>query len=245
MEEQPKNNLVEVLRTLYTWRKHIIIITIIAAIGSAVTSLLMPNYYKSTCIFYPYSPKVADARTLYMKDVNYDIFGQSADVDRVISISNSSLIIRDIVREFDLINHYDIDTSSDHAMFDAMKEFRDNLEVIKNDEGAIELSIFDQNDTIAEQLVKTIIGKTNYINIKTTLQNNEKTLEVYGNHKKAKTIQLNTLIDSLQTLREKYNILNPEEESKFLSIELLKSKVRIGKFKEIWRLIKQNKRLRK
>lgn len=229
--EENKNNLVEVIRVLYKWRKHIFIICGVAFLGSAIISLLLPNYYKSTTIFYPYSPKLADSRTLYTKDANYDIFGRSADIDRLISISNSSLIVKDMIKEFDLIQHYNIDTSTTHVMYDAMKEFRENLEVIKNDEGAIELSILDQNDSMAVEMVKIMVGKINYINLKTTLQNNEKTLSVYQEHLKNKTAQLNSITDSLKKLKNEFNILNPETESRLLAEKISELKIKTAEAK--------------
>ncbi len=220
---QDKNNLVDVILVLLKWRKHIIIVCAIAAIGSAIISLLLPNYYKSTCIFYPLSPKLADSRTLYMKDVNYNIYGHSDDVDRLISISNSSLIVKDMIKEFDLLNHYKID-SSEFQMYDAMKEFRENLEVIRNDQGAIELSIYDQSDSVAEEMVRTMVGKVNYINLKATLDNNKKTLTTYEEHVKNKALQLGQITDSLKVLKNNYQILNPDEESKLLAQKVVNLK---------------------
>ncbi len=229
--EHNKNSLVEVLLVLLKWKWHIATTCVIAGVGSALIALfVLPVYFKSTCIFYPYSPKLADARTLYMKDVNYDIFGRSSDIDRLISISNSSVIIKDMIKEFDLVKHYKID-STQHTNYDAIKEFRDNLEVIKNDEGAIELTIFDQNDTLCAEMVKIMVGKINYINLQTTLQNNEKTLEVYKNHVGNKTTQLKSITDSLQKLKTTYLILDPGEESKLLAQQLVKLKAQLAEAK--------------
>ncbi|MEL6862808.1 MAG: hypothetical protein AAFP19_00245, partial [Bacteroidota bacterium] len=54
-----KENLLGVLSTIFRWKKPIIYICGIAAVGSVLISLLLSNYYESTTLFYAASPDLA------------------------------------------------------------------------------------------------------------------------------------------------------------------------------------------
>ena len=105
---------------------------------------------------------MSDPRTLYNKDINYKIFGSAEDIDRIISIANSSLIHRDMIKEFDLINHYELDSDnpadSNIVMEFTLEEFRSNFDFIKNDEGALEITIHDTDKELAAEMVKIMTG---------------------------------------------------------------------------------------
>lgn len=206
--EDNRFNLIELVKIWLRWKKHILTICIITVIGSATVSLMMPEYFKSTSIFYPYNPKLSDPRTLYVKDINYNIFGKSDDIDRIISIANSSLIHRDMIKEFNLLEHYKIDTGA-LAMTFALEEFRGNFDFIKNNEGALEITIYDIDQDLAAEMVKIMTGKINFINIETIKKNNEKLLKVYGQHSAKKLSEIDILSDSLAGLREKYQLFVP------------------------------------
>ena len=220
--EENRFNLVELVKIWLRWKIHIFIICAIAVLGSAVVSLTMPEYFKSTSVFYPYNPKLSDPRTLYVKDLNYNIFGRSEDIDRIISIANSSVIHRDMIKEFDLIEHYDIDTGK-LALTYALEEFRGNFDFIKNDEGALEITIYDTDEELAAEMVKIMTGKINYINIETIKKNNLKLLGVYEQHTKAKESEMKLLSDSLLSVREKYQLFVPLSKISLNSLNAIKT----------------------
>jgi len=211
--EENRFNLVELIKIWLRWKKHIFAICTVAVIGSSVISLIMPEYYKSTAIFYPYNPKMSDPRTLYVKDINYNIFGKSEDIDRIISVANSSLIHRDMIKEFNLVKHYKLESDnpgdSNLVIAFALEEFRGNFDFIKNNEGALEITIYDTDENLAAEMVKIMTGKINYINIETIKKNNEKLLGVYKQHAESKLKEITILSDSLTNLRNKYQLFVP------------------------------------
>ena len=211
--EENNFNLVELIKIWLRWWKHIMFICILAAVGSAITALMMPEYFKSTAVFYPYNPKLSDPRTLYVKDINYNIFGKSDDIDRLISIANSSLIHRDMIKEFNLVEHYEMESDdpadSNLVLEYTLEEFRSNFDFIKNDEGALEITIYDTDKALAAEMVKIMTGKINYINIETIKKNNEKLLGVYQQHADSKLKEISQIADSLNNAREKYNLFVP------------------------------------
>ena len=56
-------NLFDVFKVLWKWRKTVSIIMIVALVASIIVSLLMPNYYKSTAIFYAANPAMNDRQS--------------------------------------------------------------------------------------------------------------------------------------------------------------------------------------
>jgi hypothetical protein len=96
-------------------------------------------------VFYPANLQLYDKQTLFNNKQVYSSFGDDADEDRLISIAESDTLAREIVLKFDLINHYKIKSNdSGLALYKAVKEFSGNFDILKNDQGALELKIIDK-----------------------------------------------------------------------------------------------------
>ncbi|MBW8049028.1 MAG: hypothetical protein FVQ77_01555 [Cytophagales bacterium] len=213
-------NLISVIKILLQWKKHIFIVTLIAAIGSIIISLFLQNYYKSTVLFYASNPKYLDP-TLVFSEHDRDVFGTEEDSERLISIGNSAKIAFEIIQKFNLYKNYDIDsTNTKFHRTKILTTFRKYTQIMKTPEGAIEITVYDADRYIAADVANEMLTKIDYFN-KQSIRNNMSS--IVDLHKlsmvetEAKILQLN---DSLENTRRKYNIYNPEVESELLTTEL-------------------------
>jgi hypothetical protein len=77
-------NLVEFLRLIIGWKKPILIVCSIAAIGTFIVTdpHIMPPYYKSKCVIYAANPELTSAQNLFSANPEATtMFGLSADID--------------------------------------------------------------------------------------------------------------------------------------------------------------------
>ena len=54
-----KENLLGVLETVFKWKKQILRVLIVTAVGSVIISLFLSNYYQSSTLFYAASQDLA------------------------------------------------------------------------------------------------------------------------------------------------------------------------------------------
>ncbi len=217
MEPNYKESLVDVLKVVYRWRKPIIIVCGLAAIGSIIISLMMPNYYKSTTVIYPTNPSLSSPSQIFgtTEEVNY--FGEDEDVNRILTIANSTDVVGFLIKKFNLMEHYDIDSTDAKADFKTQKQFKKLYEVVKDKYDNIQISVEDTDKDLATKIVNQARGKVDDINKKLILVNQEKLLKAYEENVKSLEKNLSKVSDSLTILRKKYGIYDIESQSELLA----------------------------
>ena len=56
-------------------------------------------------------------------EIEIDYFGTASDVDRILTIANTSSLIDYVINHFHLMEHYDIDSTKEMARYNCKKEF--------------------------------------------------------------------------------------------------------------------------
>lgn len=198
-------SLLDLIRTLVKWRKMIVIVTILAAAVSVVVALMLPNYYKSTTIFYPQNLSAFDRGYLFgneSKERVQSLFGDKQDVNRVLSIANSAELIGEIIRKYDLAAHYGVDTTSSQWRFRVNKEFNENFKVIKSDLDNIELSIWDTDPKLAADIANYFVYRINQLYSGLLQERNEKNEVTVTEQLTDLEIELKAINDSLESIRD-------------------------------------------
>ncbi|HEY8400254.1 MAG TPA: hypothetical protein VIK89_03275, partial [Cytophagaceae bacterium] len=131
----------------------------------------------------------------------YEIFGNSADVDRILQIGNSTTVANFIIKKYDLVKRYDIDTTDPYYNNRVIEEFHENFTITKNNKGAIEVSVLDEDRDIAASMANDIVRFIDTLNRLPTLQNNKK---IMGNYKKS----LELFSKKLDTITKNYPYTN-------------------------------------
>lgn len=223
-----RDNLLGVIGTMYRWRKAIRNVCILALIGSVAFALWLPNYYKSTTIFYPASPEVSKPELIFgssSKMIEY--FGTDKDLDRLMEISYSNEVIDYLVSRFGLYKHYDIDSSGHEGLFWVRETFRGHYAVQKNKNDAVELSIEDQDPEMAARMANAARDKINEIAQRLVKNTQGTLLKSFEENIKQKQLDLNMLADSLRFLQAKYGIYSISEQGDRLTDELANSSAQV------------------
>ncbi|HPE97969.1 MAG: hypothetical protein H6548_02590 [Chitinophagales bacterium] len=154
------NDLVELVRILLKWRKPIIIVTVIAAIGTAAFSwFFMPDYFKSSVNFYPSNPIMTDRQVLYsttVGEIEIDYFGGTADVDRILTLAHTSRMKDYIINKYHLTEHYGYDSTKTLARYKTKKKFEKNYKAVETEFGAVEITVWDKDKQLASDMANHI-----------------------------------------------------------------------------------------
>jgi len=164
-----KNELLErndldstnLLNFLIKWRKHLIIV-IIASI--ALSSLFSSSWfitpkYKSTVVMFPTASNALSQALLGdTKSAKQDIleFGEQEQAEQLLQILNSSVIRDRVIKKYNLMSHYKIDTTSRYKMTKLFDEYENNITFKRTEFMAVEIDVLDKDPQLAADIANDI-----------------------------------------------------------------------------------------
>lgn len=215
---ETKTDLLDVLRTLFRWKRIIVLACLIAAVGSAVIVLLLPVYYQATTVFYATSPDQATPELLFGDGgLVPQLYGNENDIDRIMTISESDDLVDFLVDSFRLFEHYHLAADSPRSQYNVRRYFRGLYDITKSKRDAIQLSIEDQDPELAAAIARAAREKINTMSQDLIKNSQRRSIAAFEGDILAKEEQIGVLSDTLQGLRQRYGIYNTEAQSESLT----------------------------
>jgi len=146
---------------LYRWRKLLIIFTLAAAILSFIFTLpffITPKFRSSVILFPTSSNSVSKALLSENADSKQDIleFGYEEQTEQMLQMLNSNKIRDRIIKEFDLMKHYDIDPNSSYKNTKLNREYDKNITFRRTEFMAVEIAVLDKDPQMAADIANNI-----------------------------------------------------------------------------------------
>lgn len=202
-------SLLGVLRTLWQWRRPIIYTTLTAFVGTIVISLLLTTYYMAETRFLAINPDQANPDVIAgIITTKTPLYGNMNDIDRLMAIAESNELVDFLVNKYNLYEHYDIDTSNVKASTKVRMKFLGLYEVTKTPKDAILIEVEDKDPVLAANLANDARNQIDAISRRLIQNGISKTLEAMQKETMFKEKSMKSLSDSMQQLREKYNIFD-------------------------------------
>jgi tyrosine-protein kinase Etk/Wzc len=215
---ETKTDLLDVLRTLFRWKRIILLACLIAAGGSAVIVLLLPVYYQATTVFYATSPDQATPELLFGDGgLVPQLYGNENDIDRIMTISESDDLVDFLVDSFHLFEHYNLAADNPRSQYNVRRYFRGLYDITKSKRDAIQLSIEDQDPTLAAAIARAAREKINRMSQDLIKNSQRRAIAAFEWDILAKEEQIGVLSDTLQGLRQRFGIYNTEAQSESLT----------------------------
>jgi len=198
------------LETLWKWKKHLIVVGILAIVLSAIfsSSTFIQPKYKSTARIYP--------------SVNIYAFSDESQTEQLLEIVNSQDIKLRMFEAFNLSEVYKINKQDPLYMTYMLAKFNDNVSFKKTEYETIEIQVLDTDPVRASNMCDSIIA---FLDVKVSMIHQTKYGEVVAIAKK----DLNKLdfeIDSinlkLDELRKNYQIFDYDVQSKEITKGMVK-----------------------
>lgn len=210
---------ISLLKYFFKWKIHIIIIGILATGVSVIFSspFFITPLYKSIAVVYP---------------VNLMQYSEESETEQMQQILQSIDIRNRIYDDFNMAEHYGIDTAYEHYYSTLNAEFSECVKFKRTQFESIEIEVTDRNPQIASDITDSIIS---YYNDKVASLHKKKIKELLSD----KMLILNRIqkeIDSLEQihayLRKKYKLLDYQLQTERLTegyVKLLQSGNQQGK----------------
>jgi len=194
-KNQMEMNSIDLLGFLWGNKKTLISIGIIAVIVSSIVALVIEEKFESTVTLYPSKTSSVSFGEVNNEDQTVSKFGEEEEAEQMLQILESASIRQAIVNKYDLLQHYDIDTSGKFVYTELNETYSDNINFERNQNGAVLITVLDKSPDTAALIANDIAS----------LFDSTKNAMIHAraltdfNIKKEK---LKKLIDQMQSLRD-------------------------------------------
>ena len=203
------DSLLGVIATLWRWKKPIILITLLAAIGSIIVAMTLPVFYKANTTFYAAHQDQLKPEKMFGGSTRETyIYGGKEDIDRITTIGNSAELKDALIKEFDLYEHYGIDPNSSTARFSAHDKLLELYSIQKTKHDALTIVVEDEDPIYAANIANGAREHIDKINQNLITSRAEKTLASFEKKIAERESLVKHLQDTLTLLKKQYGIVD-------------------------------------
>lgn len=210
---------------LWRWRKPLLLITLGAAILAAIFSgptFIEPKYQSSVTVF-PSTTNSLSKALLPQKfsSRGQDIleFGSEEQAEQLLQILHSDRIRSTIIERYDLMSHYDIDSSQRYARTQLYDTYEENISFRRTEFMSVEITVLDTDPDTAAMIANDIVVLLDEAKNEIQRERAEKGLNIIRNEYQSLKGEINSLEDSITQLRRK-GIHSYEDQSSVFSEQL-------------------------
>lgn len=212
-------NFIELVKFILKWRKHLTIITLSAAVlAYAVTFLLKPEY-KSKAVFYPGTVNSISYALFYsLKERAQDAlaYGDEENVEQYMQLAKSSRLREKIAKDFNLMEHYDIDQNDPKRYAKLEKKMDKYISVNRTPFNSVEVIVYDTDPELSAQIANAIMYSTDSLKKQSQRIVAQQAFDIVKQEYENKV----AIIDSLSDMTRKLGsdgVYNVEEQSRGLA----------------------------
>lgn len=215
---------VNLMLFMYRWRIIIVGITLLAGLAAAFFSspwFIAPKYRSRVVMFPIATNSVSKALLTENAGAKHDLmeFGEEEQAEQMLQILNSNEIRTRIVQKYDLMTHYDIDTSSRFKNTLLFREYDSNIKFRRTEYMAVEIIVMDTDPQLAADIANDLSNLYDTLKIKMQRQRAAKGLEIVEAEYLGLKSYIKEMDDSLTRLRE-LGIHDYETQSEMINQQL-------------------------
>lgn len=199
------NESIRLLAKIYTWRKKLIIVTVVAAIVSIVVSFLISAQYKATAVVFP-SRTFSVSKLLIEQNQgaqeDYMDLGDEDDAEKLLQILNSSEIRTRIAEKYDLWTNWDIEKNTVYSQHYLKLKWDDMVSFKRTNFVSIRIDVYDYVANRSADIANSIVAFADSVKFRMTKEVAKQALTITENEYNNTISRINILEDSLQAIKE-------------------------------------------
>lgn len=195
---------INILKVIYSKRKLIIALLLLAIIAAVVVNKLTPKRYKSTATVYPVSSNAYN-------DIIYNpTFGKEIEADRLIQLFESNFITDSIIKEFDLVTYYEVDTNDPLAQYYLYENYKSDIEFNRTRYLSVTITAVTKNPELSANIINRLIFLVDIEREKILKTNVKIIADNYQKEYDKKRAEVNNLLDEIYLLSGNKTSANKE-----------------------------------
>lgn len=200
MEKNNKYETQGLLTFLWRWKWVLLIVSIVAAIASSIVALSITPLYKSTVIIFPAKTStVSFSEQRNVKDNTGD-FGEEEQAEQLLQILQSSKIRNRIIQKYNLMKHYDIDTSAQYKFTLLAEEYESKISFERTRYGSIKIDVLDHDKDTAMLIANDIAQLVDTVKNEMIQERTRAAFEIVKRKYVNLQEELNSLVDTISKL---------------------------------------------
>lgn len=189
------------------WRKPLAILTTVAAVASAIFSgpVFITPKFESTVIMFPTSTASISKSLLSKNNVAKEdllSFGEEEQAEQLIQILNSDEIRSKIVDRYNLMEHYEIDTTDKYKQTKLFKEYESNITYKRTEFQSVRIDVLDTEPQRAADIANDIASLVDSVKNRMQKERAFKAMSIAEAEYFEMKDYIKELEDSLNSLRE-------------------------------------------
>jgi capsular polysaccharide biosynthesis protein len=141
----------------------LLVFVLTATLIAAITSLfLLPKQYYAGSTVLPVNSMLTDKSRFFSNNIQelYSVYGTADDLDRIYSIAKAGNVLSFITDSLGLVEHYAITGTATAKKPKAIAQLKKNLQIIKTENGALQIDVWDTNADMAADIANLVVYKT-------------------------------------------------------------------------------------
>jgi uncharacterized protein involved in exopolysaccharide biosynthesis len=203
--EESTFNSSALLVFLYKWKRPLLLVCGAAFVLSTIISFLITPKYKSTVVLFPATTSSV-SKALLTDDNNADQdilkFGKEEQAEQMLQILNSDEIRDKIAKKFDLLHHYDIDTTDRYKTSNLYDEYEDNISFERTEFMSVKINVLDKDPDMAAKIANEITNLLDSVHTRMQRDRSMRALNIIQGEYTKLQDEVKDLDDSLKYLRE-------------------------------------------
>jgi len=189
----------------YVWskRKMLITVSIIAFIVSAIVSLTIKPKFKSSVVLFPAS-SASISKSLLSRNTSQqnDIlrFGGEEEGEQLMQVLNSEDIRYKIIQKFNLAHHYRIDTAKNFGRTKLFGEYKNNIKYMRTEFMSVIIEVLDIKPDTAALIANEISNQVDSVMTRIQHERAIKGLAIVEKEYTTMVKQMNLMEDSLRKI---------------------------------------------
>jgi uncharacterized protein involved in exopolysaccharide biosynthesis len=208
------NESIKLLAKIYTWRKKLLIVTLIAVVVSVAVSFIISPQYKATAIVFP-SRTFSVSKLLIEQNQgaqeDYMDLGDEDDAEKLLQILNSSDIRNKIANKYDLWTNWQIKKNTEYSQHYLKLKWEDMVTFKRTNFVSIRIEVYDYVANRSADIANSIVAYADSVKFNMTREVAKQALDITKDEYEATIARINELQDSLQAIKELGVLDNKEE----------------------------------
>lgn len=245
--EKPDSGILtfkDIISLILRWKKQLLYVAIASIVISAIASFLITPLYQSTVVFYPTTNNsISNALLTDLNQRQKDAleFGAEEEAEKALQILQSSKLTGRLVRNYDLMKHYNIDASSSFKKMNLSNKISSNFKFARTRYLSIKVDVLDEDPLMAAKMANGILDLYDSIKNEIQLEVAVPALEIIRRQMQAKEKEINNLKEQIQKLGME-GVTNYIEQTRALAEEIYKARAG-GNMSKVIDLVEQQKNL--
>jgi len=219
-KEEKKAEFSDYLFILYKWKRFFILMMFIAAVGSVVYALILPNKYKAKTTFMMPANKDFGLGSLggllsgesSALDIGSRLLGVTGtNEDMILGFMVTKTVIDQIAKKYNLYDYYEI---KDHIYEDLLKALSEDIHFDANEYGFIDATVINKNPNVAASMANDFVHLADSLNIYFNIQQAKNYREFVEQRYSQTLVDLKNAEENYYEFQKKYGAFDIPEQIK-------------------------------